>query len=190
MIAADFVQQLRAPWGQAQGFLITQLERWQASLAHVFTLMSGLESRLDRTATLGSTGFPVSAVLTTDTLGVTGFSQVRPCPLGFTADAIITPSALSASVNNYDPPFLANAAVVRLGNGGAYNITGLVAPQQSAMRLLVNIGANTITLKHQSASSVAQNRFTGAGAADVSLTTGRAVWIWYDLTGSTWQIVG
>lgn len=105
-------------------------------------------------------------------------------------DGVITPTALSGDVNNYNPAGLDGANVLRLGGGASdRNITGLTAPStaRGKLLLLVNIGTtNSLVLKNASGSSAAGNTFQGASAADVTVHKGGSVWLWYDPTGLVW----
>jgi hypothetical protein len=55
------------------------------------------------------------------------------------------------------------------------NLTGLRNGAQGVTVVLHNIGTGTITLKHESASSEAENRLDTAADADVTLSTGKTV---------------
>lgn len=81
------------------------------------------------------------------------------------------------------------ATVLRVSSDAAYNITGIVAPASSAPRThrLVNVGAFSLTLKHD-VTSTAANRFYGPGAADFVLTQYMTVTLRYDTTLTRWLI--
>ena len=104
---------------------------------------------------------------------------------------VFTPAALTGDVDNYDPPAvggfeLLNSTMIRIDGGGANrNITGIVPYHR--MLILVNItAANTLILKHETTSSVA-NRFALTGAADRVLGLNEAVVLVYDPTASRWR---
>ena len=103
--------------------------------------------------------------------------------------ATITPAALSASANDYAPTGFATAAVIRVSASSAgLSITGLDAGAQPRP-VLVNAGAQTISLPHQSGSSSAANRFVCPGAVAYSLLPGATVELVRDTTSDRWRIV-
>jgi hypothetical protein len=104
---------------------------------------------------------------------------------------IVTPSSLSAGQNNYAP---GACDILRLSSSTAIDITGLVAPSvDGAMRLVINVnasGGSAITLKHESASSTAANRFRSVTGADiVLLADGGSVTLTYSTAISRWRIL-
>lgn len=106
----------------------------------------------------------------------------------------LTPAQITASQNDYAPSGCSRYIPWRLDASAAWDITGISAalcapaPGTNRMRVLINVGSFTITLKDESASSTAANRF--ALAADFSLTAGASVQLLYDSTSSRWRIVG
>lgn len=107
------------------------------------------------------------------------------------ASAILTPTQLTLSTNDWAPAGLAGALVVRISASGAINLTGIKNPETGTPRLLflTNIGTQTITLKHGSASSVAANRFALPAAADRLLTQNAGALLQYDITDSVWRLL-
>lgn len=104
---------------------------------------------------------------------------------------IVTPSSLSASQNNYAP---GTCDIVRLSSSTAIDITGLVAPSvDGAMRLIINVnasGGSAITLKHESASSTAANRFRNTTGGDYLLPAdGGSAVLTYSSAISRWRIL-
>ncbi len=188
----DFETQLRGPWETASGFLVEQLELLQAQIAPIFPLITGIQTIANATAgnaIIGITGYPSSSILVTDSAATPSFSATLPCPVGFMSATVLTPSALTVNTNDYAPTNVQGAAVMRVAATGAVDLTGIVAAATPHAKLLLNVGAQTITLKPASGSSAAANRFRCAGAADVALTAGRGVWIWYDVVSTVWQVV-
>jgi hypothetical protein len=107
------------------------------------------------------------------------------------APLIVTPSSLSASQNDYAPGV---CDIIRLSSSTAIDLTGLVAGTvDGAMRLVLNTNASggaAITLKHESASSTAANRFRSATNADVILLAdGGSVTLTYSTAISRWRIL-
>jgi hypothetical protein len=110
---------------------------------------------------------------------VTGATDlVLPTSVG---GATITPTTLSGSVNNYAP------------SGTTVNVTGLdvsgIANQYALRQMIVNIGSFTITIKNESSSSTAANRFIGPGNADYALLAGYTVEIVRDTVSARWRVV-
>lgn len=104
---------------------------------------------------------------------------------------IVTPTSLSASQNNYEPGV---CDIIRLSSSTAVDITGLVAATvDGAIRLVINTnssGGANITLKHESSSSTAANRFRSVTTADVVLLAdGGSVTLTYSSAISRWRIL-
>jgi hypothetical protein len=55
--------------------------------------------------------------------------------------------------------------------------------------VLINVGSNAITLKHQSTSSTAANRIIVPWASDYILDPSYAAVLVYDATTSRWRII-
>lgn len=107
------------------------------------------------------------------------------------APVIVTPASLSSSQNDYAPGV---CDIIRLSSSTAIDITGLVAGTvDGALRLVINTnasGGSNITLKHESASSTAGNRFRSVTAADiVLLPDGGSVTLTYSNAISRWRIL-
>lgn len=143
--------------------------------------------------TLGVTGTSTLGAVVADTIDVTN---------GLTADGVVdladvvqrtgvaSPAAFAATQNNWNPAGLSAASVVRMESTGAQSITGIVAPGSGAILTLINIGASTITLEQEDASSSAANRFSLPGGVDLAIAAGHAVTLWYDSTSSRWRAIG
>lgn len=102
----------------------------------------------------------------------------------------ISPSALSANQNDYNPTGLSTATMVRLttDGGGVRNLTGLAGGAAGRFLFLCNIGTvNAITFTGQDANSSAANRFLGSGTINIGVCQG----MYYDGVASRWiQISG
>lgn len=101
---------------------------------------------------------------------------------------VLSPAQIVANTNNYAPATMAGAAILRINTDAARNITGLAGGSDDRILILTNVGAFTITLKHQSGSSTAANRFD-FGAADLLLAAGESVLLTYDNTTARWRSV-
>jgi len=107
----------------------------------------------------------------------------------FILSSILTPAALSAHQDNYNPSgFNSMINVLRLStDGGNFDITGLTAQATGTSIAIFNVGASgNIKLKKENASSTAANRF--AIAADATIAPNESTIIWYDVTSSRWRI--
>lgn len=106
-------------------------------------------------------------------------------------NGISSMASLAADVNDWVITNMANVHVVRCGATGAVRtITGIVAPTPaSGQRLkLVNITTLDLILPHDSASSVAANRFITPNTAPYRLSAGGSVDLWYDITTARWRV--
>ena len=94
-----------------------------------------------------------------------------------------TPDQLTADVNNFS---LADAILTRFSANGARTITGF-AGAKSGIKIIAFIGANSLILPNESASSDAQNRILTHSGASITLTDGQLAIMTYDLTSSRWR---
>ena len=98
--------------------------------------------------------------------------------------------ALSVSTDNLTPTDLASASTFRLNPSLAVNLTGFAGGfLSSRVVALMNVGAYAITIKHESTSSLASNRFSLAGGADYTLAPNSVALFFYDVTGQRWRKV-
>lgn len=99
----------------------------------------------------------------------------------------ISPTALAANTDNYDPTSFAGSEILRISASAAYNLTGIVAPTTGSRRItLQNVGAENITLVNN-ATSTAANRFQLSIGINTVLAAGDAVTLVYDDTSSRWR---
>lgn len=103
---------------------------------------------------------------------------------------IISPSALTGNVNDWNPTGLGTAHAIRADPGaGNREITGIVAQEDGRVIYLFNIStANDIKLKSENANSLAANRF--ALKADLTLEKNESVVMVYDGTTQRWRVAG
>lgn len=77
---------------------------------------------------------------------------------------------------------------VRIDSDAAWDLTGIVAMVGDGMMLrLTNVGSFNITIKHESASSSAVNRFLNNGSVDLVLAPTDSVLYIYDSTNQRWR---
>jgi hypothetical protein len=107
----------------------------------------------------------------------------------FKLTADISPTALSASVDDYDPTGLSTASVLRLStnSGTQRNITGIAGGADGRILLIHNLGSGAIGLLDNTTSTAA-NRFAIAGGA--ILPADGSILLQYDSTSSRWRAVG
>lgn len=123
-----------------------------------------------------TSGNAASAVWTQVTAAFTG-------SISFTS--VITPTALSGNTNDWAPTGFATTYAIRSSASSAVNLTGLAGGASGRDVLLENIGTFVITLKGNSGSSTAANRFLLD--TDVKLNPTEAISLWYDTTSSGWR---
>lgn len=103
------------------------------------------------------------------------------------ANVVVSPAEITANQNNYT---LASGDIFRMTADDARDITGVAAGTSGQAALLINVGSNAITLKHQSASSTAANRIIVPGAVDYALAaSGGTALLVYDATSSRWRVI-
>jgi len=122
---------------------------------------------------------------------------------GFAWAGVISPASIGSDQNNYNPTNLDTCCVIRQDASANVSLTGLTAPTTHAsgrVIVFINISAYRITLKHESASSTAANRFANpkesAGSSGDAGSDGRDIWLfpndsvvlWYDNTSTRWRI--
>lgn len=116
-----------------------------------------------------------------------GPSQVAMGKLGVTN--AISPTQLTATVQNWAPTGLASAGVIRIAASAAWSIGGIVAGQPGDTITLCNISAFTITLVHGDVGSTAANEILCPGNANLALGLSSAATLWYDGTSSRWRVI-
>jgi len=95
----------------------------------------------------------------------------------------LTPTTWSA--NNYKPPGLDGANVVRISASVTQTLTGIALTSPYRQLSLVNIGTGVIYLSSQDAASSASARF--ALAANLNLSANAVANLWYDPISSRWR---
>ncbi|MCB0541912.1 MAG: hypothetical protein KDC70_00255 [Saprospiraceae bacterium] len=106
--------------------------------------------------------------------------------LGTNFSTTISPSALSATTNDWSPTGIATAWIIRVSGDASFRmITGITAPSYNKRLTLLNVGANALLLPAENQLSSAGNRF--GFPRDVVLF--RKVVIQYDVTAARWQLI-
>ncbi|MPZ20131.1 MAG: hypothetical protein GEV06_19770 [Luteitalea sp.] len=112
-------------------------------------------------------------------------------PLG--GGAVLRAAPITANQNNYAPDGIEEAVILELESDAARTITGISRGALLARRrflYLVNRGNFTLTLAHNSGSSVAGNRIAVSGGQDFVLRTGGVALGYYDSGSEIWRVEG
>lgn len=100
----------------------------------------------------------------------------------------ISPPQITADQNDYNPTGLATAVVLRLNTDAlGRNITGLAGGSDGRVLIIANVGSFSFTLKDDSTSSAAANRFAINGDFKIQVDT--FCLLVYDSTSSRWRIM-
>lgn len=104
---------------------------------------------------------------------------------------VTTAPALSADAHDYLPQGIGVAVGLRLNPTAARSVTGLGEGKDGRFFLLENTSTlYALTLKHENAGSLAQNRFHTPNGADVTVQPNQAVLVIYDALSFRWRVVG
>src|SRR6185437_12269310 len=108
---------------------------------------------------------------------------------GYYREGVTSPAQITADQNDYVPATGDAVGTWRLTSDAARAITGIANGVIGRRLTIVNVGANTITLKNQSASSVAANRLITGTGADLAIAADQSVMLEYDGTTARWRVV-
>jgi uncharacterized protein with putative carbohydrate binding module len=101
----------------------------------------------------------------------------------------ISPTALTADQNDWNPTGLGTARVIRVSASAApVSITGLAGGAQGRVLILHNVGTVPVILQREATASSAANRL--ALVSDVFLRPNDLVILQYDATDTRWRIGG
>lgn len=106
-------------------------------------------------------------------------------------DGVVSPTQITSDQNNYSPTgWSSGASTLRISTDASRNITGLVpnAGIGGTLAFIMNIGAQSVVLKNENASSSAANRF--AIGSDITIAAAGGVTLMYDGTSTRWRCVG
>ncbi len=104
-----------------------------------------------------------------------------------TGAGVLTPSQITSNQNDYAPTGHGSVAQFRLSTDAARDVTGLAGGATARLVTIHNVGSFDLTLKDESGSSTAANRF--ALGADLRLKPDHAIALRYDATSSRWRAV-
>lgn len=104
---------------------------------------------------------------------------------------VISPTALAANTNDWNPTGLSTAWLIRATTDATpRTLSGISAQGDGTIIYLHNANASTtLTLAHD-ATSTGANRFLCPGAANYSLTAKATVMLAYDSTADRWLVLG
>jgi hypothetical protein len=103
---------------------------------------------------------------------------------------VISPTALAAQTDNWNPTDIAFADTVRVTLTGNQTLTGIV-PAGDRRLILENVDTtDTLTLEHESASSTAANRFYLPNAENLAVPPLSSAILEYDGTSLRWRVTG
>jgi hypothetical protein len=99
---------------------------------------------------------------------------------------------LSADQNNWDPIGNATSVIIRVDCGAANRtITGLLKSPYLRQMWIVNISpTRSLILNHESASSLAANRFHLPNAMPITVRSFGGITLFYDLVSLRWRSTG
>lgn len=102
--------------------------------------------------------------------------------LGFTTDSSTTGAGQSISPTK---------SIIRLTNASLTSINNIAAPTGTFQYMLVvlNGTGGALTITNNSGGTAANRIITGTGA-DLSLTDGASIWLFYDTTSTRWRVIG
>jgi len=153
-------------------------------------LSSRVPVKTDMTATTAAGGPAGFSTMTT--VVEAGCSGATVLTIGSTGagGSLAHPSSTVSISTNTNNLALSSSAFQRLNCTKASQLTGIAPPNGSAhvdgrMIRIVNVGTDTVTIKHMSTSSDAANRIDTTGT-DKTLSSKHALEVIYDSTAGNW----
>ena len=112
----------------------------------------------------------------------------------FVGGSVISPAAIGAGpTNNYAPANVDGAEQIRQATSAPAVVTGIAvsaaARGEGRSLIVTNISANTLTLNHEDAASLAANRFSLPGAVALVIPANGSASLRYDSASSRWRVV-
>lgn len=106
---------------------------------------------------------------------------------GHYATLASSPAQIVADQNDYAP---ANSSFLRIFSDAARTITGFANTTDGKRLVVCNVGSFAITIAHQSAASLAQNRvITGSAGTNLVLGANDSTQMIYDGASSRWRVI-
>lgn len=109
----------------------------------------------------------------------------------FTFNGVITPTALSANVDDYSPTGWETANIVRLStnSGTARDLLGAASVSPGELKWLINLGPGLIRIQHEQGTSSASNRFLVPSGTTFGILVNGVCGILYDASSSRWRCI-
>lgn len=105
-------------------------------------------------------------------------------PRGLALSGVVSPATITVDQDDYDPAGLSACSVLQLAADAARAISGLAGGTEGRVLIVLNVGSGTVTLRDDSVSSAAANRFAFGG--DIVLGPRHAALLRYDGTAARW----
>ena len=151
---------------------------WDDSAGKLTYLSAGTNITITDT-TISAAGSTSASDLTSGTLAYARMAD----------PTVTSPSQITASQNDYSG---FARGINRFTTNAARDLTGMVAGSDGEVRVLTNVGttaANTLTIKDESASSTAANRFSVPWNGDCVIPAEGSVVVFYDGTSQRWRVI-
>lgn len=171
--------------GIEAGAQVANFSRVSTALAAATSGVAFNSQNLSSIADLTTAGNTVLGDAAADDITIAGDAFIQST-LALQND--ISPTTLSADVDNYAPTGVGTATVLRVG-GDALNrtITGITGGADGRIVKLVNIGTQNVLLTHD-ATSTAANRFFLPNSVNFTILPNTSCSLIYDATSSRWRI--
>lgn len=98
-------------------------------------------------------------------------------------------ASFSGTQNDYAPSGWAATNLVHLTGSSTPVITGFAAGADGELKLLINVGATSVVLNHESGSSTSTNRIVHNGGLSLTLSQYESVFICYSGNLSRWVVI-
>ncbi|MDB5630592.1 MAG: hypothetical protein JWQ51_2932 [Tardiphaga sp.] len=119
-----------------------------------------------------------------EALSVDQTSGALTLPRGLALGGVVAPPRITANQNDFAPAGLAAASVLQLTTDAARSLSGLAGGAEGRVVSVLNVGAQSLTLLDESASSAAANRF--ALGVNVTIPAKQAALLRYDGSAARW----
>ncbi|MCK1543438.1 hypothetical protein IVB12_16090 [Bradyrhizobium sp. 179] len=100
----------------------------------------------------------------------------------------VTPLPITGLANDYAPAGIDKATVLRVSTNNPQTMTGLTGGANGRVLVMMNVGANDLTLEDEGGPSAAANRFRLM--SNMTLPANGSILLVYDGTISRWRVVG
>lgn len=113
---------------------------------------------------------------------------------GLAGSRALTPDTLTANVNDWSPPNIQDAFIVRVQADAVRTISGIqdgkrLLPMAGRMLLLFNAGSYGVQLTHEDTLSQANFRFRLSGSVNHTIPPNECLLVYYDATAARWIVI-